>query len=368
MSGRRYRGGFTLIELLVVITIVSLLVALLLPAVQQAREQARNTQCRNNLKQLGLALHNYHENHKVFPPGMIASLFFDRINPTGRRRTDPTEAKVANSLDLGYHGTSWMLQLLPFLDEDNTYKLWKFELNVRENANGVDNRNIGGINIQLKPAQTDLPGYYCPSRRSEMDITKYQYVRRIDLTGTPIPGVDTWTKGGNDYSACIGSGIGWNDAAITINPLTTPPTYHLTPPQIQNLSTISTTGVTITTKLLPGNFDVGMFFVNSNTSLRDVTDGSSNVIMLSEKMMLNDPDDELLQSYDGWAWGGPATLFSTRFGINKGVHFDNPGSEHPGGANVCLADGSVRFVGENIDMTIFRNLGNMRNGVPVPEF
>ncbi len=365
MSPRLFRKGFTLIELLVVMAIIALLVSLLLPAIQQARESARLTKCKNNLKQIGLALHNYHDAHKLFPPGLIATVFIDANNPRGERQTDPTEAMVRGSLGLGYHGTSWMLHILPYIDKKNVYDLWDFRLNVRENADGVNTRIIGGIEIQLMPAQTDIAVFYCPSRRNTMDVSRFQYVRRMDLTGTPAPGVSAWTKGGNDYGGCIGSGIGWNDAVITDDPRTVPPTYHLTPVQIQNQTTRSG-GVTITTKKLPAEFDLGIFYVNSSTSLRDITDGPSNVIMIGELMRLSDPDDELRQSYDGWAWGGPATLFSCRYGINKGVHFDNPGSDHMGGANFCLADGSVRFIGENIDLTVFRSLGNMRNGVPVP--
>ena len=381
MSRRLFRRGFTLIELLVVIAVIALLVALLLPAVQQARESALRTQCQNHLKQIGLALHNYHDNHQLFPPGMIASVFLEATDPTLARQTDPTEATVANSLNLGYQGTSWMLHILPFIDERNTYELWNFDLNVRENANGINNTTIGGVNIQLMPAQTDIGLFYCPTRRSSMDISKYLNIRRMNLTGTPSPGVDAWTKGGNDYGACIGSGIGWNDVVVSDNPNNrdvVPPMYHLTPAQIQNLTTTDASGMTVQTKMLPAGFEVGMFYVNSNTNIRDVSDGTSNVIMVGEVMRLNAPDDrrdrtwqpgdELRQSYDGWAWGGPATLFSTRFGINKGVHFDNPGSDHQGGAHFCLADGSVRFIGENIDLTVIRNLGNMRNNIPVPEF
>jgi prepilin-type processing-associated H-X9-DG protein len=75
----------------------------------------------------------------------------------------------------------------------------------------------------------------------------------------------------------------------------------------------------------------------------------------------------LLQSSDGWAWGGPSTLFSARFGVNKGVHYDNPGSEHPGGVcHFVFADGSAKPITQNINLTIFQNLGNIANSIPIP--
>jgi len=93
-SGRR---GFTLIELLVVIAIIAVLIALLLPAVQQAREAARRTQCRNNLHQIGLALHNYHDTHNCFPPGNLGPNF-------------------STGAGVGGHEHTWMTLILPFMD------------------------------------------------------------------------------------------------------------------------------------------------------------------------------------------------------------------------------------------------------------
>src|SRR5437588_8459259 len=101
------RRGFTLIELLVVIAIIAVLIALLLPAVQQAREAARRSQCRNNLKQLGIALHNYHDTHRVFPIG-----FLDTIWGTG-------ETNVSA-------GWSWGAYLLPYLDNAALYNQFNF--------------------------------------------------------------------------------------------------------------------------------------------------------------------------------------------------------------------------------------------------
>ena len=109
-NNRTRRSGFTLIELLVVIAIIGVLVSLLLPAVQQAREAARRTQCRNNLKQVGLALHNFHDTHGAFPP---ARLLLDGPIPANDFATV-----------LGSDEPSWLVRLLPFLEETTQYDQW----------------------------------------------------------------------------------------------------------------------------------------------------------------------------------------------------------------------------------------------------
>ncbi|MFM8475111.1 MAG: DUF1559 domain-containing protein, partial [Planctomycetaceae bacterium] len=98
----RFRRAFTLIELLVVIAIIAILVALLLPAVQQAREAARRTQCKNNLKQIALALHNYHDVHSTFPPANVV-------------RFDPVDGPYGD-------GWTWHARILPFLEQTNLYQ------------------------------------------------------------------------------------------------------------------------------------------------------------------------------------------------------------------------------------------------------
>jgi prepilin-type N-terminal cleavage/methylation domain-containing protein len=110
------RSGFTLIELLVVIAIIAVLIALLLPAVQQAREAARRAQCKNNLCQLGLAIHNYEMAHDVFPPGSV--------NPTGPIRSEPS----------GYH-MSWAVQVLPYLEQQNAFHTIDFSVGVYDVKN-----------------------------------------------------------------------------------------------------------------------------------------------------------------------------------------------------------------------------------------
>jgi len=332
----RRKRGFTLIELLVVIAIIAILIALLMPAVQQAREAARMTQCRGHLKQIGVALHNYHTSHNCFPPGQINQLLIDGGT---FRYSDPTEPTMASGN--GLHGTSWMLAILPQMGQGIVYDLWQDTLNVQMNGNGA---NIGidptsNINIVLTPAQIDIPEFYCPTRRNKLDHAQFPNVHMINLI---------WAGGGNDYGGCVGSGVAFNDANRG--------TWALTDQQTILDTTLS---------LTPNNYHVGVFYVNSNTRMRDVSDGPTQTIMCGEMMRLNTIGDVLRQSSDGWAWGGPATLFSTRMGINRGIHYENPGSEHDSGvANFLFVDGHVQALNQNINQTVFQNLGNMRRGVP----
>ena len=128
------RRAFTLIELLVVIAIIAVLIALLLPAVQQAREAARRTQCRNNLHQLGLALHNYHDTHQCFPPASV-------------------KASLASWGDSAPN-TSWLTLILPFVDESALYNAYNFGIDFQDDVN-------------LTVAGSKLAQYMCPSDDAE---------------------------------------------------------------------------------------------------------------------------------------------------------------------------------------------------------
>lgn len=340
--------GFTLIELLVVIAIIALLVALLLPAVQQAREAARRSQCQNNLKQLGLALHNYHDTHRVFPPGQISNYF----NSDGiGRYVHPDEVRIQNAVGL-YHGTSWMLHILPDIDQASLYNYWNFNWNVRSNG------DIGILTPDLTyvyPPKTDLPAYYCPSRRNAMNASStYSNTERVDIS---------WVKGGNDYAGVTGSGITFNDTQNIRQ------TYWLTPQQLQ--ATVNNAGISPYTQY---SLHIGIFGVNSNTSIAQITDGTSNVVMVSERRVFVNPTTQvnnqnvnlnLIRSSDGWAFGGPATLLSFRNPPHQGLHFDEADSPHSQIVQVCLADGSVKQASLNIDRRTWSNLGNMAQGAPV---
>lgn len=357
----RRRRGFTLIELLVVIAIIAMLIALLLPAVQRAREAARRTSCQNNLKQLGLALHNYHDTHRLLPPGQINNaISFDNIG----NYAFPNEARILqprNQNFLGYQGTSWMLQILPMIDQSTLYNIYLFGDNVRTNGEvGVTTQDLN----LLYPPKTDIPGFYCPSRRSQMLATStYAACDRVDSSAVALV---PWTQGGNDYAGCSGSGITFHD---NVNDVTDRQTYNLLPNQLAATvisGIVSVTGqVTSTSLYTQFNANVGAFGVNSATNLRDFTDGTSNVILVAERRLsqLSVPFQQ--RSQDGWIWGGSATLFSCRLAPKAGIYYDEADSAHDQIVQVLFADGSVKIISNNIDLRTWNNLGNRAQGSPV---
>lgn len=317
MRYRNRKSGFTLIELLVVIAIIAILIALLLPAVQQAREAARRSTCKNNMKQISLALHNYHEIHGVFPPGAIAT--------TSTSSAYNVWGDAGNTSGVGLHGTSWMVQILPLVDQANIYNQWNFSTNV------IGNRSA---------AENDIPVFYCPTRRNK--------VRKVDQKimigenpGTSTPPSNRFAKGGSDYGVCIGGGNGWADGDL----------IHLTH---RTDSLIGTFG---------GGSQgfLGMFYVNSDTALRDIDDGASNTIMSGEVQKLHGPSAPNT-SQDSWAAGGVANMFDT--GISGGTaggfnnnFYQSAGSDHTGGAHFGFADGSVHFLSENMSSRVYLELG-----------
>jgi prepilin-type N-terminal cleavage/methylation domain-containing protein len=167
------KRAFTLIELLVVIAIIAILIALLLPAVQQAREAARRTQCRNNMHQLGLALHNYHDTHNCFPPGRVEG---------------------ATNRDIEH---SWLTQILPFMDESSLYNAYNFARHCLD----VANTTVG---------QSTLAQYLCPSDQAGVLIATG--LRSGNYTGNYGP--DDQLE--NSAPSQASKGLFWNNSRVRI--------------------------------------------------------------------------------------------------------------------------------------------------------
>ena len=328
---RRLRA-FTLIELLVVITIIGILIALLLPAVQAAREAARRSQCTNQLKQIGLALHNYAQANQVFPPSTIS------IKSTF---TNDTWAEAASTAT-GAHGTSWLLRIMPYLEMGAIGKSYGTG-GAWSPVSTVANLPAGSpTNAML--AKTDIKGLYCPTRRSG--------IRAGTDTTIMFQG---WTTGGTDYGGCVG-----RYDAFTTTAFSDPNSGSAYLPTFNGQTLVDS-----------GAKRIGMMGVpNISTGFQGVRDGTSNTIMAGEMQRLTTADAMSgQQSYDGWAVGGIATLFSTgpsAPGANliNNKYYMSPGSDHPNGAHFGLGDGSVKHIAFGVDPNVFSLLGSMADGVP----
>jgi len=314
----RPHHGFTLVELLVVIAIIGVLVALLLPAVQAAREAARRSQCTNNLKQLGLALLNHHDTLGTLPPAI--NIDFEYLGPIPGSRLDIWE--IARSGANG--GSSWMLSILPYMEAGNIYDQWNFDQNVLQN---------------ILVAQTEIPTFYCPSRGGTVTDSGQMF--------------EQWQTGGNDYGACIGSGNSFYDVGSGMTDL---PCVH----QIADFGLIAegtgrgNTGTTL-----------GLISPFGGVNFRKIADGTSKTFLTGEvQRPLN--RNNLAGTFwcghaahEGWAAGGVNNLFDVEFGGINDRHFEHPGSEHPGGAHFGFADGSVRFLSDDISADALQHFATM---------
>jgi prepilin-type N-terminal cleavage/methylation domain-containing protein/prepilin-type processing-associated H-X9-DG protein len=341
-SGRyvsRSLHGFTLVELLVVIAIIGILVGLLLPAVQAAREAARRAHCQNNLRQLAIGAINYHDVHKAFPTGC-------RVDPLAGNVNNAGNVDIWNEARIGTMGWSWMLYILPFVEERAIYDRWDFSKNVAQNADAALTAGV---------ARQDIALFYCPSRRNRVRDEDF-------LSMFPHDGKKNWTSGGTDYGGCVGSSNFFSDKW---------PTHYLF--EIDPWSKRKA-GDPSAVAFWPQPHNIGIFFANSAIKVAQITDGTNATIMLGEMQRLWPDrtrgaitDEDTRKSHDGWALGGVANLFDTESwasiggGLNN-WHFQFAGSEHPGGAHFAFADGSVRFIDENISEDLFAIMGSIADG------
>ena len=316
----RPRPAFTLVELLVVIAIIGILVGLLLPAVQAAREAARRMQCSNNLKQLGLAFHNYESSTKSFP------INYATRGILGFPNTGPG---IANS------GRSWMQMVLPYIEQTNLYNNIDFTVGLQGTApNIVKNRIV---------AATVVPSFICPSDDSnEGGLLN----NRSDLNN-PDP-VGRWAV--TSYKACAGSNwdwgvFRWNNSGAT---------------GVGGKNAGQSDGLNLGNGVICSN----QTNVNSTTKMRDLSDGTSNTYIIGEAM-------------PGWSqwnwWYNPNAVTATcaiplnrvlKVPKNIGNWPDNYGfaSRHTGGGQFALGDGSVRFVSDNIDTITYRAYATVSSG------
>jgi prepilin-type N-terminal cleavage/methylation domain-containing protein/prepilin-type processing-associated H-X9-DG protein len=319
--------GFTLVELLVVITIIGILIALLLPAVQAAREAARQIQCSNNLKQIGLALHNYHAMLGCFPPGYIST-----VGSNG-----PAD-------DQG-PGWGWAAMMLPYMEQQNLHNQIHFDKDIKDGTNAT-------------ARATSLPAFLCPSE-----------------DGAPIFKVDSAGDSTPDHSAPVTdttTGIPVvvghsNYVGVFGNPEITPDPGFLT-----------TDIDTATQHDRRGPAHRGMFYRNVAVRISDVADGTSNTLFVGERC-----SSLAYATWTGAVTGGqvpPKIPDSNNYGPegapvlilghtgdasdvpphtpNSEVnHVDDFWSFHPLGVNFLFVDGSVRTIADSINPSVYWALG-----------
>jgi type II secretory pathway pseudopilin PulG len=321
-----------------VIAIIAVLIALLLPAVQQAREAARRTQCRNNLKQLGLALHNYHDNTNCFPPGNVV-------------------AETGTTL----RGASWLTRILPMIDQDPAYNQMVFAGTDWTMQNSNPNRNWAVTN------SLRVPGLNCPS--SNLPATRTQ----TSSSGTTALGAPaSLTYQVANYVGIAGS----YDNAATGVCCPTPSTW---------------------TGYYRSNYN-GMI-VSSNPTygdarpvkIGDAIDGTSNTIIVAEQ---GGPDatcsradkDCRAGNHDGGAWSGGAggdtdwwlnmTVVRSPVNSTQGANGNEQPyyrhtritSQHVGGAHALFSDGAVRYLSNNMDYLTLERIASRNDNAVVGEF
>ncbi|QDT36878.1 DUF1559 domain-containing protein [Stratiformator vulcanicus] len=336
MSPRR--SAFTLIELLVVIAIIAILIALLLPAVQQAREAARRSSCRNHLKQVGLAMHNYHEIHRCFPSGWIEE--------------EPRNQQGCN--------WGWGALILPLLEQDARYnEMYVGRLSAKQSyIQALDPDGDGVTSRTLMKRPIDV--LRCPSDREPKSQKKAIFTKASIGTGSSGNSFEEMAKG--NYVAVNSSnrpqflegapGDGGNDRAN------------------------------------------GAFIMDGKIRVRDVTDGATNTIFVGERIVyIIDASGSStnclgVNAFVANAGTGQSSFHSTysqtsvlaggEAFINGTADCDRGfSSNHAGGANFLLGDGSVRFLSENIDHnpstddvvdSVFESLLGKDDGNPIGKF
>ena len=345
------RRAFTLVELLVVIAIIGILVGLLLPAVQAAREAARNMQCQNNLKQIGLAVLNYEAAHRVFPSGYVSY--------ATRNGNGPAWAAIDPSSWDGAPGWGWATLILPFIEQTSL---------------------AGGLNLQLPPwaaanrslLATSIATYQCPSSSGDREAFLLRDEAGATLTryGAPL------LIGRSHYAASHGQESCWGDCGSAATGVV-----------FTNIYTSATTVVAIGGDV--SRVADGPFFRNSKVGMERISDGTSTTIFFSEhSSRLSD------KSWVGAIPGAfvhpqlispenrpeaAAALTLLHIGPSGGeldisgfpiihpmnfptYHVCQMYSEHFGGGNVLYGDGSVRFMPETIDLLIAAELASMSEG------
>ena len=324
-----HKRGFTLIELLVVIAIIAVLIALLLPAVQQAREAARRSQCKNNLKQIGLALHNYHGTFGLFPPGAIFRTTDG--NAVGGGGTGNNQASDANAL-----GVTWLVSILPFMEQGPLFDLYDGRFPM---IDSVDSQNAA-------VAATFIPAYVCPSDTNATDGNSFQL---FDINwargnyagmGAPVFGDDhlNWNSLSNDRRGVLGIGSTCKIRDMADGTTNTVMVWEqrVGPTRTDRRGTWA---LAAWGGALIGGIDRPGFSSPINSAGPGEAD--DDVTGCSSKPNLG---------MGCWSSGDNEVT---------------PKSKHTGGCQALLGDGSVRFVSENVNQATYFTITKLADGIIV---
>ena len=381
------RRGFTLIELLVVIAIIAILIALLLPAVQQAREAARRTQCKNNLKQIGLGLHNYLSTHSKFPPGrLLPDIIIGGTIPTSYTSYNATTNNAA-----AWAGNRPVhIFLLPFMEQGNIYNL--INMSGPNSQQMTTGGGVTPVNPNFAAYNNAAALYLCPSdANTQRVITENNYVYNFGGS-TPYAGARASTAQ-TDWSASITVGsqsfsCGGNGAFTAGKSLA---------------DRDFTDGLSNTAMFAERTKGSGKAAASNPPTPADIiTSPNRQNVMLSPDTMFNDclnapkvASSFNFTSFGRWL-GGSDFSNGWPFAAYSGTMYnhvatpnwkgtdcgnwsaisDTPGehaiisarSMHTGGANVMMADGSVRFASENVDTGLWRAVGTRGEGEIIGEW
>lgn len=349
----RNRRGFTLIELLVVIAIIAILIGLLLPAVQKIREAANRMKCSNHLKQLALAAHNHHDSVNTLPIGL--------------------ELRGGGVLAR----TTMFIELLPYVEFDNLYRQWDFA-NPGANVNATES---------LSKAATKIPIFVCPSdsivpNPFNLPASGTTFSPSQSASGNPVGGWYSGTSYGGNY------GTGGYYTSFSVFPVKPNGTFFMTGPG---------------TEMRPTTQGGALHTLSDNHQLLQainfaaITDGLSNTILIGEKNHRDTDFDTWTAQNSGlkmhqvsvWAWHGGRKGAAMLFGsaavpinttirklqpgsptspniANQDRRFNAWGSNHTGGANFAMSDGSVRFIRDSITLQTLAFLSTRDGGETIP--
>jgi prepilin-type N-terminal cleavage/methylation domain-containing protein/prepilin-type processing-associated H-X9-DG protein len=350
----RCSSAFTLVELLVVIAIIGILIAMLLPAIQAARESARRSQCANNLKQLGLALHSYHTARKSFPPGLANAA---KLDSTGAVTGDTAQCMA------------WSSFALPFLDDTSSWSAMKGYLE----ANGRTLYSANWLNIgsnfadEMKAlAKTPQPVFLCPSDTGDL--------MQGGINNNALP------NGANGYGASnyLGAAGTWGAYSFDTKYDSTNPNPDLITKPSANVTLGGGPAYVGPSNGVFGSIAVA-FGITKTVAIKDITDGSSKTFMVGERdgSCSGSSQANWNGGYIGGLWVGAANGNKPGYSTlaNAGQFDENRlkssvfsgrqlgfASLHKGGANFCLADGHLEWVSDEVDPKVYKGLSTRNEG------